>query len=61
MYVVKMLFTVESSDGDVVSVVGRAESRANAVANPRVSFFYTISRLRSTRSRDRVFDLSDGP
>jgi hypothetical protein len=57
VYVVKMLFTVESSDGDVVSVVGRgAESRADA--NPRVSF-YTISRpLRSTMSRDRVLTWS---
>ncbi len=56
MYVVKMLFTVESSDGDVVSVVGRgAESRAEA--NPRVSFFSISRPFRSTMSRDRVFDL----
>lgn len=54
VYIEEMLFTVESGDGEDVSVVGRC-AESNTYANPRVSFF-SISRLfRSTMSRGRVF------
>ena len=47
MRVVKILFTVESSDGDVVFVVGRgAESRESAASTKLITKFIRCSKTK---------------